>query len=189
MLIHFDGNGNYNVLAADEDLAGIITQDATWQSTYTVQSNGVASLSQPGHVPIPCFLYATNRCFLIGMGNNTVFGMSEPQTGGPFSLASVNGSYVAGALPPMDYDVSQNQILTGSGNGAGTTTFGGDGSDFEGLDQWFGLHITYTMAANGRGTGLAQGDETPSIVYMISPTKFLVMMSEEEDARMVVFEH
>ena len=37
-----------NVTAFDENLAGTITQDQSFQGTYTVQSNGAVSLNQTG---------------------------------------------------------------------------------------------------------------------------------------------
>jgi len=48
--------------------------------------------------------------------------------------------------------------------------------------------VSYSIASNGRGTAEAQGDQAPAIVYMISPTKFVVMMPKT-DARMDVFGH
>jgi hypothetical protein len=66
--------------------------------------------------------------------------------------------------------------------------FGGDSSNAHGLDQYFGENVTYSLAANGRGIATGQGDPLPSIVYVISPTKFVVLMPKP-DAEIVVFEH
>jgi hypothetical protein len=57
-----------------------------------------------------------------------------------------------------------------------------------GLDQWFGTVVNYSIASNGRGTGEAQGDQALGIVYVISPTKFVVLMPQP-DAELAVFEH
>ena len=102
--------------------------------------------------------------------------------------ASIAGTYIAGSLAPLDYINGRNEILSGSSNGAGTTDFNGDSSSANGLGQDLGTIVTYSLAANGRGTAAAQGDQFPSVIYVISPTKFVVLMTQS-DAEMAVFEH
>jgi Putative Ig domain len=187
-LISFDGHGNVNVPAFDEDLAGTITQDQPFQGTYTVQSNGAVALTQAGKTSFPGFLVSQNKAMMVGEGNSTIFGIMEPQTGGPFSNASMSGTYAGGSLAPLDYANGSNEVDVGPANGQGALTLSGDSSQPWGLDQWFGTLITYSIAANGRGTGEAQGDQTPAVVYVISPTKFIVLMPQT-DAELAVFEH
>ncbi len=73
-LITFDGHGNFNVTALDEDLAGTITQDQPFQGTYTVQSNGAFVLTVTGQSPFPGFLVGQNLGFVVGAGSNSIFG-------------------------------------------------------------------------------------------------------------------
>lgn len=98
------------------------------------------------------------------------------------------GTYGAGSLPPLDYANTQNEVDVGSADGLGTLTLSGDSSSSQGIDQWFGTIINYSIASNGRGTGEAQGDQAPAVVYVISPTKFVVLMPST-DAEVAVFEH
>ncbi len=181
----FDGNGNSQTIAMDEDLAGTITQDQPKQGTYSVQSNG-AVLSGDGG--IAGFLVSQNKGMLVGTGPNSVLGIMEPQTGGPFSNASFQGTYMGGSLAPLDYANPDNELDVISADGNGTATGGGDSSGPWGLDQWFDTVVSYSIAANGRGTAQAQGDKSPAIIYVISPTKSVILMANQ-DARVAVFEH
>ncbi len=184
----FDGNGNGNSIAMDEDLAGTITQDSPQPATYTVSYNGAAGfLCQNGGCPVG-FLVSQNKGFFVGAGCTSMFMTFEPQIGGPFSNASIQGTYAGGSLGPVDYANSGNEVDLFSGDGQGTGTVSGYSSNSGGLDQWFGAIVNYSIASNGRGTGLDQGGNTPSVVYVISPTKWLVLQPHA-DARVDVFEH
>jgi hypothetical protein len=124
----------------------------------------------------------------VGTGSNSIFGTIEPQTGGPFSNASINGTYAAGSLPPLDYVNASNGVLVGSADGLGTLTVSLDSSNSGGLQQKLGIIANYSIASNGRGTGESPGDQAPSVVYVISPTKFVIMLPST-DAAVLVFGH
>ncbi len=174
-IVNFDGHGNVNILAMDEDLAGTITQDAPSQATYSVQSNGALTIHcQSGGCPAG-FLISANQGMIIGTGSSTMFGEFGLQTGGPFSNASISGTYIAGTLPPLDYANTSNELNVGPADGQGNLVLSGDSSRSDGLDQWFGTPVSYSVAANGRGTAEAQGDHAPSVVYIVSPTAFVIM--------------
>jgi len=91
-------------------------------------------------------------------------------------------------LAPLDYANAENELDVGTADGAGTFVISGDSSRSGGLDQWFGHVINYSIAANGRGTAEAVGDQHPAVVYMISPTLFVVLMPSP-DAEVVIFQH
>ena len=189
MLLGFDGNGNFSILAADENNGGTITQQQTGTGTYTINPNGAVAFSSPGQSGLPTgFLVDPNHGFFVGSGSSPVFGTLEPQSGGPFSNASLAGTYAASSLAPLDYANGDNEVMLGPGDGVGTLTLSGDSSRPWGLDQWLNHNINYSIASNGRGTAQAQGDKSPAIVYTVSPTKFIVIMPQT-DAEMVVFEH
>ena len=187
-IFSFDGSGTGNSIAMDEDLAGTITQDQPQQAAYSVQSNGALSFSCQGGGCPAGFVISQNKAFMVGTGCSSMFMSIEPQTGGPFSNASFQGSYVSGSLAPLDYANAGNELGVGSADGLGTLTLSGDSSSSDGLDQWFGTIVNYSIAADGRGTGQAQGDKAPSVVYVISPTKWIVL-SANSDAAVYVFEH
>ncbi len=184
----FYGDGNGTSVAMDEDLAGTMTQDQPQQATYSVQANGAASfLCQNGGCPAG-FLVSQNKGFFVGQGCSSMFMTMEPQTGGPFSNVSIAGSYAAGSLTPLDYANASNEIDVGPADGLGTLTVSGDSSGPGGLDQSFDTVVNYNVTSDGRGTAEAQGDTAPAVVYVISPTKFIVLLPKT-DARVLVFEH
>jgi hypothetical protein len=187
-IVSFDGNGYFNLTAMDEDLAGTITQDQPSQGTYSVGTNGSWTVTC-GNGGCPAgFLISPNKAFFVGTGSDTILGIMEPQTGGTFSNASMAGTYVGSSLAPLDYTNASNEIEVGAADGNGTLIVSGESSGPGGLDQSPNTNVSYSIASNGRGTAEAQGDQAPAIVYMISPTKFVVMMPKT-DARMDVFGH
>ncbi len=187
-IVSFDGHGNFNISAMDEDLAGTITQDQPQQGTYTVQSNGAVSFNcVDGGCPSG-FLFAPNKAMLIGTGSNTMYGQAGPQSSGPFSNASISGNYAGGSMVPLDYQDSQNELTLAAADGAGNLSVTGDSSSIDGLNQYFGTQVNYTITANGRGTAIAQGDTAPSVVYVVSPSLFVVMMPSP-DAELSLFQH
>ena len=79
--------------------------------------------------------------------------------------------------------------MVGPADGLGTLTLNDDSSSKQdGLGQKLGIIVNYSIASNGRGTAEATGDHAPAVVYIISPTKFVVIMPST-DAEMAVFEH
>ena len=79
MILSSDGNGNGNVIAADEDLAGTITPRPPGPGNYTVAANGAVNLGAGNPAG---FLMSQNHGFFVGTGSNSIFGIMEPQSGG-----------------------------------------------------------------------------------------------------------
>lgn len=161
MIVSFDGNGNWNTVAMDEDLAGAITQNQPQQGTYAVAANGALTLSGGGGGAPVGFLVSPNQGFFVGTGSNSIFGTMEPQTGGPFSNASFQGTYAGGSLPPLDYANAQNELDVGTADGLGTFTADSDSSGSWGIDQRSGTivsgaqlvgHLDVNHAADGLGS-------------------------------------
>ena len=187
MIINFNGSGGGNLIAGDEDLAGVITQIQPGPASYTVTANGAVTFAG-GNGPPVGFLVGPNRGFVVGTSSNSIFGIMEPQTGAPFSTASMSGTYAGGTLAPMDYHNAHGELVTGPADGLGTFTVQSDSSGPGGISQQSGEPVTYAIASNGRGTALTQGDQFPSVIYMISPTRWIVLLTNV-DARMDVFNH
>jgi hypothetical protein len=186
-ILSCDGNGNANVLTSDDDDAGTITQQSASQATYTVTASGAVTFTGGNNAPAG-FLISQNDAFMVSTGPNPDFYWLEPQTGGPFSNASMAGIYAGGSLAPLDYANAGNEVDLGSADGINTLILDGDSSSSGGINQWFGNVINYNIAANGRGTGQSQGGGTPGVVYMISPARWLILQPST-DARVDVFQH
>jgi len=187
-IFSFDGNGNFSIAAMDEDVAGTITQDQPAQGTYSVASNGAVTIScQSGDCPAG-FLITVNEGFFVSTGADCSFGLMEPQISVSFSNASIAGSYVGGSLAPLDYPNAVNEVAVGIADGVGTFTESSDFSGGGGLGHASANVATYSMAANGRGTMQSQGNQTSAVIYMISPTKWIVLQPTS-DARVDVYQH
>ncbi|MFZ0912394.1 MAG: Ig domain-containing protein, partial [Candidatus Korobacteraceae bacterium] len=181
-IVSCDGNGNANLLASDDDYAGVITQQPPSQGTYTVAANGAVTFSGGGNPPVG-FLISQNKGFMVTSGSNSDLYWWEPQSGAPFSNASIAGTYAGGSLAPLDYTNGRNEVDVISADGLGTFTLNEDKSNSDGLDQKLGSIGSYNISSNGRGT-IPVG----IVVYVISPTKWLVLQPKT-DAEVVVFEH
>lgn len=181
ILDNFDGAGHFTGIAEDEDTGGTITQGQPDNGTYTVQSNGALTFNCQSGCPVG-FLFKSNKGMFVGTGTNTLFGQFGPQTGGPFSNASISGNYVGGTLPPLDYVNGHTGVTVGSADGAGTFTVSGYGSQAEGLEQFWNEQDVYSIASNGRGTS-----PDGTVIYVGSPN-FLVVMSAHPDAEMDFFQ-
>ncbi|HTV64798.1 MAG TPA: Ig domain-containing protein [Bryocella sp.] len=184
-LLSFDGMGDVNILAMNEDLAGIITIDQPSQGTYSVAGNGAVTMNCQ-NCPAG-FLAGQNQGFFVGTGISSVFGIMEPQTGGPFSNASLAGSYAAGSLPPLDYQDGENEVAEGLADGLGTLTLTADSSDSGGLSQ-AGMIVHYDVSANGTGAAQFPNEPVPAVVYMISPDRWIALLPDT-DASVEVFQH
>ena len=114
VILSFDGNGHANLTAGDYDDAGVITPITPEQDTYTVAANGAVTFSG-GNNPPAGFLISQNKAFMVSAGFNPDFVWMEPQTGAPFSNASISGTYVAGSLAPLDYANASDEMDCGTG--------------------------------------------------------------------------
>jgi hypothetical protein len=187
-IVSFDGAGNFNVNVMDDDLAGTITPEQPSQGTYTIDENGVVIMNCVFENCPAAFLVSQNEGFFVSTGTSSSFGIIEPQTGAPFTNASFAGSYVGGSLAPLDYTNAVNEVDVGSADGVSTITLSSYSSRSTGLNQSSADMMNYSIDANGRGTVQAQGEQNPGIVYIISPTKGMILQPTS-DARVDLLQH
>lgn len=90
-------------------------------------------------------------------------------------------------MAPLDFANGRNEVDIGTAD-ALELILNRDSGDSNGLDQWFGTVINYSIAANGWGTAQSPGDQHPAVVYVISPTFFIALMPSS-DAEAAVFQH
>jgi large repetitive protein len=174
------------------------TYDATGTSSCTVSSDGRGTLDYPDHSSVITLLLQllglptgppSPRVFYLVAPNDGYFletgyaglGQFEPQTGAPFSNATLNGTYVVGNIPASSLATSDSSgSFTADGNGNATYT----------LDENIGVgtinvlqlgqtgattyHLSdpnniVTAATAGR---YVLGDGT-TVIYAISPGRFV----------------
>jgi hypothetical protein len=183
------GGGN-STLTGEQNSGGTITT-TSGSGSYTVSNviNGRVQLSGSGIAsPDPVlYLVNTNQAFVVGADAAVTFGFLEPQTGGPFTPASLDGQY-AGASTPAVASGATDQVDIAVGNGAGNLSFatdmtGGPTGLYENQDSSGGC----SLGSTGQCTGSITGFLGPVTVYIfaVSPTEFYQLYSNSN----VTLEH
>lgn len=195
----FDGNG-FLAGVTDDNRAGAVTANMSFNGTYTVNGSGYGTanlvLSPGDSTSFTFYLVSPGKAYIAGGVSGmpvgeVVTGMLEPQTGRPFTQASLAGSYAMGSLSPATSFVSDAVASV-----AVTATGGLDGMQdvwtVNGIylgEPWDGA-ISITDAISGRGSitpcSLMCG---PAPFFVVSPTKLLQMeWAAGNDARIQVYE-
>ncbi len=169
--VQFDGMGNLSG-TNDENFFGLSFPNEPITGTYTVDSNGLGrgvinEVKGPGLGVF--YLVSPDRGFILSGNDSLEFGTFEPQTGGPFSNASLSGNYALGTLPllssPGTSFASGLLSADGVGNLSGTLATKAGTQAFAG---------TYSVAANGR-TMLSitptSGSPSNLVFYFVSASK------------------
>jgi hypothetical protein len=108
----FDGQGNITLFQTDENNAGTVTRN-TFTGTYTVDPNtGRVAVTGISSTPPVWYLVSGNRGFVIGTDPSATEGIFEPQSGGPFTLASFLLSYAGTTVQPVSSSVTNEADST-----------------------------------------------------------------------------
>jgi len=169
--VQFDGTGNLNG-TNDENYFGLSFSNEPIGGTYTVDSNGlgrgaITEASGPGLSTF--YLVSPGRGFIISGNDSLELGTFEPQTGDPFSNASLSSNYAFGTLP----------LLSGPGTGftSGLLSSDGVGNLTGTLGTKAGTQAftgTYSVAANGRtilSITPTSGSPSNMVFYFVSASK------------------
>lgn len=166
-------------LSYDENNDGTVSSNQTSPSlsiSFTSAANGRFTVTPQGSTSqYVGYMVASNQA--VFTSTNTLgpdFGTFEPQSGGPFSSSSANGSFFFGSLainsvpvdptgntPPLVFD--SGVVTLSSGSLSGTEAQNSSGTLNSGSGSISG---TYTVASNGRVT--TNGNV---VLYIVSPTK------------------
>jgi hypothetical protein len=166
-----NANGSGSMpFTGEEDDSGTVTSESI-TCTYTVASNGRTTLDNSCTGPV-LYLADTNTAFFLDMSTGVDFGQFAPQAAGPFTNASLSGTFFAGDLEV----ISQNQkvavasiSLDGAGNVSGTS------DSTSTTDQNYAATVTDTYSINSDGT-FTIGSEAPTIVgTVVSSSKFILI--------------
>lgn len=190
----FDGSAtaDYSLFWTNHDYASFSLTPETGSLSYAVEANGrvtTAGGSVESGVPgAPIFyLVDANKGFLVSTDASVSTGMFEPQTGGPFSNASLSGNYFLGTVSPAK---TTSGVVSGVGASTGGTivSLTIDWSDpFSILktlpDSWLDIAI----GPDGFGEP-RDPFSSSSPVYVISPGKFVVMESDFPSPMMTIYQ-
>lgn len=194
-----DGAGNFTGVL-DQIADDMVIANLAFSGTYSIASNGRATANftlGPEAHGFTLYMVKPNKAFLLEgttalPGRDAQLGLFEPQTGGPFSAASVSGSFLFGTIIPVTTLVPDfSGVLTadGAGNLNGTT----DQSGPAGLSADQTFTGAYSVTSNGRGTLTTtptSGTPTHQIFWMISPSKAVMIQADvaTRDSAVVVVE-
>jgi hypothetical protein len=160
----------------------LITLDASFTGSYSVSTNGRVTWTMNGgpkggyygNAATIAYLAADNTgYFMTPDADGAAFGAFEPQTGGPFTAASIAGTYLVNTGPPANSSVENDTgrlTLASDGTLSGTVYLNA-GSGATAYD----VRGTFTVAENGRGTAVL--DTVPPLAprnivfWMISPSR------------------
>lgn len=178
------GTGTFN-LQFDQVSGGIANLNQTAPATYSVASNGRTTVSYGSGgntVNYVYYLDSVNDGFILGeSGNAAEFGFLQPQTGGPFTAATINGTLASATFLPMA-PASPNlatEITLNNGTLSANTPAGA-------------LAGTYTTATSGRGTAsvnLPALGGSNLVLYVIGPGNVVVMGSDNSMSNAITFMH
>ncbi|MBZ5523163.1 MAG: hypothetical protein LAP21_13075 [Acidobacteriia bacterium] len=184
----------------DENFDTTLSSYTSFTGTYAVDAGGngrgTAHLELTPSISrdMTFYLIAPNTAFLLDgtgsvSGPSVGVGLMEPQTGGPFSLASLSGSFYVGT-----WNMATGYVPVECGvaivDGAGTVGGMGDESDiFGSYSDVYIVGGNYTMAASGRGTVPTFGTSFITL-YIVSPTKALLfeMDNTQHQPALIVME-
>jgi hypothetical protein len=178
-------------LTFDHNCGGVSASTTGLSGTYSVASNGRMAISV-GTNYVVAYLVSSNQAFLIVPDGSVLFGFGEPQALGPITNGSVNGTYAGSTADPATLGVT---IFSGGFTSDGAKPTG----DITGLEDvgapngpslGVPVNATYSITSaptNGRGpiTGSIGGS---GIMYLISPSKFVVVSLSDPNPAALIFE-
>ncbi len=168
-----DGAGNFT-FSGDENSGGTIST-LSFSGTYSVAGSGRALITKTGSTApdILEYLVSPNKGFILFTNKQVMARSSEPVTGGPFTNASLSGTFsFATTDPPIAEDTTSTGYATFDGSGNVTGTSDDNAAGLLSLGNAFSQ--TYAVSASGRTVLPATG--TPqTLIYIISPTKVVFL--------------
>jgi hypothetical protein len=178
--------GTFNLLF-DNVSGGVVNlNQSVAGATYNVTSNGRATVSYTSGgntVNYVYYLDNVNDGFILGQSGNTAeFGFFQPQASGPFSTASIDGTFGSATFSPLQQVSTPNvatEITLNNGALSANTPAGA-------------LSGTYTIAPSGRGTAsvnLPVLGTNDLVLYVIDPQSVVLMGSDNTTTDAILFMH
>jgi hypothetical protein len=190
-LLTFDGNSALTA-TFDENCGGVPNSISGLSGTYSVASNGRASIAVANGAV--AYLVNSNQAFLFATDNSLVSGFGEPQAAVSFTNSALNGNYAGVATTPVSFGV---QVFSGeftadsaspTGNLTGTEDIGASSGPVSGA----AFQAAYSVASsptNGRGTmTVSSGTGGNAVIYMISAATFVAVSLNDPNPAVLLFE-
>jgi hypothetical protein len=175
----------------DQNCGGGSSSVTGLAGTYNVTSNGRA-VFRLGGAYVAAYVVSSNQAFFIVPDSSVLFGFGEAQAAGSFTNTAVMGKYAGSATTPVALGVS---IFSGefaadgaipTGNITGIEDIGAP----SGPTLAASVNATYSISSsptNGRGT-IAGNIGGNGVIYVISPSKFVVVSLNDPNPVVLAFE-
>lgn len=189
-LLSTNGVGIAN-LTYDQNCGGGSSSVAGLAGTYDVTGGGRAEF-RLGGAYIAAYLVSSDQAFFIVPDGSVLFGFGDAQAAGSFTNTAVNGAYAGLATTPAALGVS---IFSGEFTADGASPTGKlagieDIGAPSGPNLGVAANATYSISAaptNGRGT-TSGGIGGTGVLYVVSPSKFVVLSLSDPNPAVLIFE-
>jgi len=178
-------------LTYDQNCGGGASSVTGLAGTYSITSNGRAAF-RLGGAYVAAYLVNSNQAFFIVPDSSVLFGFGDAQAAGSFTNSAVMGRYAGSATSPAALGVTNfsgeftADGASPTGNIAGTEDIGAPSGPSVGV----AVSATYSISptpTNGRGT-VAGGIGGNGVLYVVSPSKFVVVSLSDPNPAALVFE-
>jgi len=178
-------------LTYDQNCGGGSSSVTGLSGTYSITGNGRAAF-QLGGAYVAAYLISSNQAFFIVPDSSVLFGFGDAQAAGSFTNSAVTGRYAgsataAAALGVTNFSGEFNADgASPTGNIAGTEDIGAP----SGASLGVAVNSIYSISStptNGRGT-VAGNIAGNGVLYVVSPSKFVVVSLSDANPAVLVFE-
>ncbi len=176
-----DGAGNLALTSVDQNDGGNLYTPAGIAYTYTVSANGHATIwTSPGVSGGKWYLTGPNTGLLLGFDPGMSVGAVAPQSAGPFSGASLDGTWFVRQAPGASpASTCASGVASSPGNGTISMTM--DVNAAGSLSPGVASAPVFTVGGNGRAT-----ESNGLVIYVASPDRLFMMRMSTSDGASVV---
>jgi len=183
-----DGIGTVG-LTYDENCGGAPTSVTGLPGTYSVTSNGRAAF-RLGGAYVAAYMVSSNQAFIIVPDSAVSFGFGEPQAAGSFTNGWVSGTYAGSTTTPATVNavIFSGEFAADGASPTGNISGAEDIGAPSGANLGMAVSATYSISSsptNGRGT---VSGSIAGVIYVISPSKFVVVSSGGATPAILTFE-
>jgi hypothetical protein len=180
------GNGNGALsLDYDENCGGLDTTLTGLTGTYIVNGNGRVTIGV-GASAATAYLVSSNQAFFV---SSAFFGFADPQAAGVFTNSAVMGRYAGSTsyAASLGTVIFSGEFTADGVSPTGTITGTKDIGAPSGSNLGVPVSVPYTVSSvptNGRGS-IENGSY---IMYIVSPSKFVVITMNDANPAALIFE-
>jgi hypothetical protein len=158
----------------------------------SVASNGRTGI-QLGGSYLVAYLVNSNEAFFIVPDSSVLFGFGDPQSATSLTNSALSRAYAGLATVPMTLGVTifSGEFLANGASPSGTITGSEDIGAPAGASSGLSVNSSYSISStptNGRGTFTGSVGGSRAIVYVVSPSKFVVVSASDPNPAVLVFE-